>query len=159
MFTVKHLLLASNPLLQIVESAGLVLELEQTYLLTGETGLGVGGGVGRLVGAFVGGFVGTGVGLGVGGVVGGAVVGFGVGGGFVGNAVGFFVGTGVGLAVGGLTGAGVGGGVVGAALHSPNVPVKPVGLDIKAQRYVSGSRLASELLLPSSVTMEFTITF
>ncbi len=93
----------------------------------GLVGTGVGGGfVGKFVGAFVGlgvggGFVGNAVGLGVGGGVG-----FGVGGGFVGNAVGFFVGTGAGLAVGGLTGAGVGGGVVGAEMHWPKVPVKPV---------------------------------
>jgi hypothetical protein len=66
---------ALAPLVQIDESRGLFLT--QIYLLTVETGAGVGGSnVGGFVGAFVGGLVGTGVGLGV-----GKLVGFGVGGG------------------------------------------------------------------------------
>lgn len=144
-FSVEQLPPAVDPSAQIVAGRGAFLV--QIYLKTFSTGGLVGAGVGGLVGggnvggfvgAFVGGLVGTGVGGGFVGKFVGAFVGFGVGGGFVGNAVGlgvgggvgnavgFFVGIGVGLAVGGLTGAGVGGGVVGAEMHWPKVPVKPV---------------------------------
>jgi len=128
MFTEGHMLVASDPLLQIVATRG--CELAQRYLLTLEfetvarvgSGVGglVGGNVGGFVGAFVGGLVGSLVGRFVGALVGsfvgrfvGALVGSFVGrfvGALVGSFVGRFVGALVGF-VGTFVGAGVGGAV------------------------------------------------
>jgi hypothetical protein len=100
------MLVASDPLLQIVATRG--CELAQRYLLTleFETVARVGSGVGSLVGGNVGGFVGAFVGGNVGGFV-GAFVG-GLVGSFVGRFVGALVGSFVGRFVGALVGSFVG---------------------------------------------------